>query len=90
VEGLHPPLKWLGRDPHPRLEWGVLAGIAVGTAGLALLASAAWQWRQLGLGALEPRVTMRQVIPAVVLMTLGVQTIFASFFLSIIELRKRS
>jgi len=28
--------------------------------------------------------TMREVIPAAVLLTLGVQTIFASFFLSIL------
>jgi hypothetical protein len=45
--------------------------------------------QQAGLGALDPRITMRQVIPAVVLMTLGFQTIFASFFLSIITLRRR-
>jgi hypothetical protein len=32
---------------------------------------------------------MRQVIPAVVLLMLGVQTIFASFFLSILGLRRK-
>ena len=52
-----------------------------------LLGLAAWDWRQVGLGALEPRITMRQVIPAVVLMMLGVQTVFASFFLGIMSLR---
>ena len=35
-------------------------------------------------GALDPRVTMREIIPAAVLLTIGVQTIFASFFLSIL------
>lgn len=89
AEGFHPPHKWLGRDAHVPLEAGVLAGIAAGVAGLALLVHAVWQWREVGLGALEPRVTMRQVIPAVVLMMLGVQTVFASFFLSILSLRKR-
>ncbi|HEX5446237.1 MAG TPA: hypothetical protein VFW87_20590 [Pirellulales bacterium] len=64
--------------------------VLAGAAGLALLVHAVWQWQQVGLGALEPHVTMRQVIPAVVLMTLGLQTIFASFFLSILNLRKRS
>ncbi|HWB11406.1 MAG TPA: glycosyltransferase family 2 protein [Pirellulales bacterium] len=89
TEGFHPPHRLLGKDPHVNLEWGVLTGIAVGTAGLALLAQAAWSWQQTGLGELDPRSTMRQVIPAVVLMTLGVQTVFASFFLAIVSLRRR-
>jgi hypothetical protein len=89
TEGFHPPHRLLGSDPHVNLEWGVLSGIAVGVAGLALLAHAIWSWHEAGLGALDPRITMRQVIPAVVLMTLGAQTIFASFFLSIITLRRR-
>jgi glycosyltransferase involved in cell wall biosynthesis len=89
TEGLHPPHRLLSKDPHVHLEWGILAGIAVGTAGLALLGHTLWSWQQAGLGALDPRVTMRQLIPAVVLMTLGVQTIFASFFLSIVTLRRR-
>jgi glycosyltransferase involved in cell wall biosynthesis len=89
TEGFHPPHRLLGKDPHIHLEWGVLSGITVGTAGLALLAWAVFDWREAGLGALDPRITMRQVIPAVVLMMIGVQTIFASFFLSIVTLRRR-
>ena len=87
IEGFHPPHRLLGSRPRVPLEWGVLTGLAVGAAGLTLLALAAWDWRQVGLGVLEPRVTMRQVIPAVVLLVLGVQTVFASFFLSIMSLR---
>jgi hypothetical protein len=41
-------------------------------------------WQSVGFGALDPRTTMREIIPAAVLLTLGVQTIFASFFLSIL------
>ncbi|HVX11068.1 MAG TPA: glycosyltransferase family 2 protein [Pirellulales bacterium] len=89
TEGFHPPHRLLGKDPHVHLEWGVLAGLAVGTAGLALLGCAIFDWGLAGLGALDPRVSMRQVIPAVVLMMIGVQTIFASFFVSIVTLRKR-
>ena len=87
IEGFHPPHKLLGSRPRMPLEWGVLAGLGVGTAGLTLLALAVWDWRQLGLGALDPRITMRQVIPAVVLLVLGAQTVFASFFLGIMSLR---
>ncbi|HET6882213.1 MAG TPA: glycosyltransferase family 2 protein [Pirellulales bacterium] len=89
TEGFHPPHRLLGKDPHIHLEWGVLSGIALGVAGLAMLGLAVSDWRQTGLGALDPRITMRQVIPAVVLMMIGVQTIFASFFLSIVTLRRR-
>ena len=89
IEGFHPPHRLLGSRPRVPLEWGVLAGLCVGAAGLTLLALAAWDWRQVGLGALEPRVTMRTVIPAVVLLVLGVQTIFASFFLGIMSLRNK-
>jgi hypothetical protein len=87
IEGFHPPHRLLGSRPRVPLEWGLLAGLAVGAAGLTLLGLAVWDWRQVGLGALEPRVTMRQVIPAVVLLVLGVQTVFASFFLGIMSLR---
>ena len=44
----------------------------------------------IGFGALDPRVTMRQVIPGVVLMALGAQTVFASFFLGVLTLRRKT
>jgi hypothetical protein len=47
-----------------------------------------WNWQQSGFGPLDPRVTMRQVVPAVTLLALGVQTLFASFFLGILELKR--
>ncbi len=89
AEGFHPPHKLLGDKPQWHLEHGVLAGLALGVAGLSMLVMAAWDWQQADLGALDPRVTMRQVIPAVVLMMLGAQTVFASFFFGIIGLRRR-
>jgi len=53
----------------------------LGAAGTVL---AVLSWGAVGFGALDPRLTMREIIPAAVLLTLGVQTIFASFFLSIL------
>jgi hypothetical protein len=52
--------------------------------GVAGTAVAVLSWGAVGFGNLDPRLTMREVIPAAVLLTLGVQTIFASFFLSIL------
>ncbi len=72
-----------------RLEHGLLIGAAAAAAGLGLLAWAVSSWSRAGFGELNPRVTMRQVVPAVVLLVLGAQTVFASFFLSLLGLRKR-
>lgn len=72
------------------LERGLVLGCAATLAGAGLLVAAFGSWRAVGFGGLDPRVTMRGAIPAVVLMTLGLQTIFASFFLSILGLKRKS
>jgi hypothetical protein len=38
------------------------------------------------LNDLDPQLTMREVIPSVVLLALGTQTVFASFFISIFSI----
>lgn len=88
--GFHPPhraLSWLFR--YVDLEVGLLAGGVMCLAGTAMLVYAAWSWGSVGFGALDPRVSMRAVIPAAVLFALGTQTVFASFFLSILGLEHR-
>jgi hypothetical protein len=90
-EGFHPPHRQLNRlFPYITLEVGVLAGLVMTLAGLAGLVAAVWSWQHVRFGALDPRVTMREAIPAVVVLALGVQTIFASFFLSILGMGVRS
>lgn len=90
TQGLHPPQPMLERlYRHVTLEVGLLVGLGLSVAGLVCLVGAVWGWRVTGFGELDPRITMRQVIPAVVLLTLGVQTVFASFFLSILGLRRK-
>jgi hypothetical protein len=69
--------------PYVRLETGVIAGAAGTLLGLLGIALAAWSWQSVGLGRLDPYMTMRQLIPAVVLLAIGTETLFASFFLSI-------
>ena len=88
TEGLHPSTQLSHVPREINLEVGVVAGLLAALAGLTLLGLAAWGWKTTGFGALDPRVTMRQVIPAVVLLMLGLQTIFASFFLSVLTLRR--
>ena len=71
------------------LEAGLVAGLVLTAAGLFALGTAAWDWRMTGFGAMDPRSMMRHVIPAMILLTLGVQTIFGSFFLGILTLGRK-
>ena len=84
-EGFHPPNPGYSQMfRYVRLETGLALGLLMAVLGTAGLILAVLSWQVLGFGALDPRATMREVIPAAVLLTLGVQTIFASFFLSIL------
>jgi len=68
------------------LERGLVAGVVLLAAGLALLGSAVLQWRMADFGDLDYAVTMRLVIPGVTLAVLGVQTVLTSFFLAIFRM----
>lgn len=67
------------------LERGLLAGLAVAGVGLAWSAAAFLQWRQAGFGALDPRLVMRDTIPASALMVGGTEIMLASFLLSLLK-----
>ena len=90
TEGLHPPAPQMGRVFHyVRLETGLIAGTLLVCCALAMIGWATWGWASEGFGSLDPRITMRQLIPAAVLLMIGSQTVFASFFLSILGLKRR-
>ena len=89
-EGLLPKDERLDRAfGHITLELGLVVAIILILAGLGGSAYAYWFWDQLSFGNLDPARTMRIVIPAVTSLTLGCQTLFSSFFLSILGLRRR-
>jgi hypothetical protein len=66
------------------LERGLLLGLAVALCGLLWSGAAFWQWREAGFGALDPRVVMRDTIPAAALMVGGMEIMLASFLLSLL------
>ncbi|HET9268365.1 MAG TPA: glycosyltransferase family 2 protein [Vicinamibacterales bacterium] len=70
------------------LERGLLVGAAALVCGAVLLLAAVNQWRVAGFGALNYAHTMRFVIPGTTLTALGFETVLASFFLSILRLRR--
>lgn len=71
------------------LERGLVAGVVAVIAGLALISVAVARWIGVDFGPLDYSATMRWVIPGVTLAVLGVQTALASFFFSILLLRRR-
>jgi glycosyltransferase involved in cell wall biosynthesis len=72
------------------LETGIVAGIALVIVGLVLAATAIGIWQTQDFGPIVdvPR-TLRVVIVSSLAITLGVQTFFASFFLSVLGLGRR-
>jgi len=70
------------------LETGLFFGFMLLIFGGILSASALFQWGRQSFGTLDPEVTMRLFIPGLTGVILGVQTIFSSFFLSILGLNR--
>ena len=69
------------------LEKGLLAGVAIASCGLAWSGVAVWEWRAAGFGPLDPRVVMRDTIPATALLVGGMELMLASFLLSVLRLK---
>jgi glycosyltransferase involved in cell wall biosynthesis len=89
-EGLLPPDAALDKlFRYITLEVGLAVGVVLTIAGLGASVYAVSGWGAQHFGMLDYSRTMRIVIPAALCLTLGAQTIFASFFLSVLGLRRR-
>jgi len=90
TEGFLPPDRHLERFFEiVNLERGlIVAGLAL-LAGSALLLAAIRQWWLTGFGHLDYAYTMRFVVPGATLVALGFQTVFSSFFVSILGMRRK-
>jgi hypothetical protein len=75
--------KWL------TLERGIIAGVFVTLTGIGGSAYSLYLWDQVDFGTLEYSSILRVVIPSVVFIILGIQTIFSSFFLSVLTLNRK-
>ncbi len=71
------------------LERGLLFGGLSIVLGLCLLATVAVQWWRVAFGPLDYASTMRWAVPGATLTALGLHTVLASFFISILGLRRR-
>jgi glycosyltransferase involved in cell wall biosynthesis len=89
-EGLLPEdsrLNWLFR--YITLETGLAAGFVLIVIGLVASLLAVRSWGAAQFGPLDPERTLRLVIPAVLSLTLGVQVMLSSFFLSVLGMKHR-
>ena len=90
AEGLLPEDPRLNRVfKYVTLEVGVAVGLILILIGLAGTGFTIYDWSQKSFGPLEPTRTLRSVIPSSLALALGMQTLFCSFFLSLLGLRIR-
>jgi glycosyltransferase involved in cell wall biosynthesis len=89
-EGLLPPNATMTRfDRHIRLESGLIAGTLLFLAGIAGSIFAVVHWGNADFGSLDASSSLRIVVPSVVALMLGVETILASFLLSVLGVQRR-
>jgi glycosyltransferase involved in cell wall biosynthesis len=88
-EGLLPEDRRLNKlFDYLNLETGLITGCLLLVMGTAASVYAFGIWGQHNFGSLNPAETMPIVIPGVTCLALGIQTIFSSFFLSILGLKR--
>lgn len=89
-EGLFPEDRRLKRFlQYINLEVGLLIGLLLFCVGMAGSVLAFGAWEANSFGPLDPAQVMKIVIPSVTCLAVGIQTIFASFFLDILRLKRR-
>lgn len=71
------------------LETGLIAGALLVATGLGIAISSVVGWAHTGYGPLPPVEMMRHTLPAMLCLMLGTEICFASFFLSLLGLRRR-
>jgi hypothetical protein len=90
TQGLMPPSRLLNRlYRFVTLETGLVVGGLLVAGGLAGSLAATLGWQKTDFGQLEPSVVLRQVIPSIVALALGFQIVLASFFLSVLGLKRK-
>jgi len=90
TQGLLPPDERLRRIfRYVNLEAGLILGALMVILGLGVSIVAVAFWGAHSFGALDPVKSIRLIVPGGILLTLGFQTIFSSFFLSVLGIARR-
>jgi hypothetical protein len=73
-----------------RLESGLIAGLVCAAAGFAMAVAAVGSWGMHAFGQLNPEHSLRMVIPSATLLILGLQIMFSSCLLGVLQLEART
>ena len=71
------------------LERSLILGGVMSLLGLAGAIGSVLSWQQVGFGALDHRVTMRMLIPALTGLIVGLQVVMAGFLAGVLDLKRR-
>ncbi|HEX2192313.1 MAG TPA: glycosyltransferase family 2 protein [Acidimicrobiales bacterium] len=71
------------------LERGLVVGALIGLAGVSGLLASLVHWNLHDFGELNPRRSMRIVVPSAVALIMSFQTVFASLFASVLGIRRK-
>ena len=88
--------KLLPQDPklnkifrHITLETGLMVGVTLILIGIVGSLLSLTIWSETAFGTLDPFKTLRLVIPSLTCLTVGLQMVLSSFFLSVLGLKRR-
>lgn len=71
------------------LERGLIIGVLLSIAGIAGSVYAFIVWGRTSFGPLDPFLIMRITIPSLTFLAVGLQIVFASFFMSVLEIKHK-
>jgi glycosyltransferase involved in cell wall biosynthesis len=71
------------------LERGLVLSLGAALLGALLIGSVFWEWRNLHYSNLPYPLTMRKVVPGILLIALAAQTFFGSFVISLTSLERK-
>ncbi len=90
AEGLLPQDEKLNKIfKYINLEIGIIVGTILSVVGIAGSVYSVWFWQSSGFGPLNPSEMLRMIIPSIITLMLGIQTIFSSFFLSVLGMKRK-
>ncbi|WP_445173807.1 glycosyltransferase family 2 protein [Microcoleus sp.] len=88
--------KFLPEDPklnkifrYVTLETGLIVGVTLILIGIVGSFLSLTIWSKTAFGSLDPSKTLRLVIPSLTCLTVGLQMVLSSFFLSVLSLKRR-
>lgn len=70
------------------VEAGVVSGIVLAALGVMGVVAAFWGWARAGFGPMDTASMMRVAIPAVVATVIGIQGVFTSFLIGLIDTKR--